>query len=81
MARALPDDPSIPEGNPTMSEIEVYRFCRSLLEWENVHLEGEERVGENLRVLLSTDDGHREWCNSLAAAEEFRARYGEPAAP
>jgi hypothetical protein len=81
MSRALRDGPSMPEGNPTMSEIEVYRFCRSLLEWENVHLEGEERVGESLRVLLSTDDGHKEWCNSLAAAEEFRARYGEPATP
>ena len=80
MSRAIQEGPT-PEGDPSMSEIEVYRFCRSLLQWENVHLQGEERTGDKLRVLLTTDDGRQEWCNSLAACEEFRARYGEPVAP
>ncbi len=81
MSHPTGESRSSPEGQPSMSEIEVYRFCRSLLNWENVHLQGEERTGEKLRVLLTTDDGRQEWCNSLAACEEFRARYGEPAAP
>ncbi len=64
-------------GQPTMTEVDVYRFCRSLLNWEGVHLVGEERLGSNVRVLLSTDDGKEEWCDSLAGCEAFRGRYGE----
>jgi hypothetical protein len=62
---------------PTMTEIDVYRFCRSLLEWEGVHLVGQERVGDHVRVLLSTEEGEQQWCGSLGAAEEFRGRHGE----
>lgn len=65
------------EGHPTMTEVDVYRFCRSLLNWEGVHLVGEERVGSNVRVLLSTDDDKQEWCDSLERCEAFRAEYGE----
>ena len=54
MSRAA-DAAESPE-TPTMTEIDVYRFCRSLLEWEGVHLVGEERVGDHIRVLLSTDE-------------------------
>ena len=77
MSRAA--DPADSSETPTMTEIDVYRFCRSLLEWEGVHLVGEERVGDHIRVLLSTDEGEQQWCSSMAAAEEFRGRHGEKA--
>ena len=79
MSRAAAEGPSRPDETPTMTEIEVYRFCRSLLDWEGVHLVGEERVESNVRVLLAADDGPQEWCTSLLACEAFRARYGERA--
>jgi glutathione synthase/RimK-type ligase-like ATP-grasp enzyme len=78
MSRAASEGPAVPHGQPTMTEIEVYRFCRSLLEWEGVHLVGQERVGSNVRVLLSTDEGTQEWCDSMAACETFRSLHGEP---
>ena len=73
MSRATSEGPPIPEGQPTMSEIEVYRFCRSLLDWEGVHLLGEERVGENLRVLLTTDDG-KQACATASRPARSSAR-------
>ncbi len=79
MSRAAAEGPTRPDEQPTMTEIDVYRFCRSLLDWEGVHLVGEERLGSNVRVLLSTDEGRQEWCSSLAAAEAFRALHGERA--
>lgn len=77
MSRSARDGPPVPPGQPTMTEIDLYRFCRSLLDWEGVHLQGEERVGNYVRVLLSTDEGTQEWCNSLQACEAFRAQHGE----
>ena len=77
MSRSVRDGPPTPQGQPTMTEIDLYRFCRSLLDWEGVHLQGEERVGKYVRVLLTSDEGTQEWCNSLQASEAFRARYGE----
>ena len=77
MSRAAPDGPPIPEGQPTLTEIDVNRFCISLLDWDGVHLMGSERLGNRMRVLLSSDDGDEEWCNTLAACEDFRARFGE----
>jgi len=79
MSRAAADGPSRPDETPTMTEIDVYRFCRSLLDWEDVHLVGEERVGSSVRVLLSADGGPQEWCSSVEACEAFRARHGERA--
>lgn len=79
MARGAGDGPKVPEGEPTLTEIEVNRFCVSLLDWDGVHLQGSERVGNRMRVLLANDDGDEEWCNTLAACESFRARYAEPA--
>ena len=74
------EGPQIPAGDPTMTEVEVYRFCRSLLNWEGVHLLGEERgSGHGVRVLLAADNGDQEWCNSLQACETFRAKHGERA--
>ena len=67
----------IPEGQPTLTDVELNRFCITLLDWDGVHLEGSERVGGRMRVLLSSDDGHAEWCNTLAACEAFRDRYAE----
>ncbi len=67
----------IPEGQPTLTDVELNRFCVSLLDWDGVHLVGSERVGGRMRVLLSSDDGHEEWCNTLAACEAFRDRYAE----
>ena len=77
MSRIARDGPPVPQGQPTMTEIDLYRFCRSLLNWEGVHLQGEERVGKYVRVLLTSDGGTQEWCNSLQACEAFRARHGE----
>jgi hypothetical protein len=77
MSRTSADDPPIPEGQPTLTEIDVNRFCISLLDWDGVHLDGSERIGKNMRVLLSSDDGDEEWCLTLAACEAFRNRYGE----
>ena len=79
MAQGLADEPRVPEGEPTLTEIEVNRFCVSLLDWDGVHLEGSERVGNKMRVLLSNDDGYEEWCLTLAACESFRSRFAEPA--
>jgi hypothetical protein len=76
MARAG-EDPPVPEGQPTLTEIEVNRFCISILDWDGVHLQGSERVGKNMRVLLTNDDGHEEWCNTLAQCEAFRDKYAE----
>jgi hypothetical protein len=76
MARAGEGAP-IPKGEPTLTEIEVNRFCVSILDWDGVHLDGSERVGGRMRVLLSSDDGHEEWCNTLAACEAFRDKYAE----
>ena len=77
MSRSTRESPPVPQGQPTMTEIDVYRFCRSLLDWEGVHLQGEERVGKYVRVLLASDEGTQEWCNSLQTCEAFRARHGE----
>jgi hypothetical protein len=78
MTRSATDGPTVPEGQPTLTEIDVNRFCVSLLDWDGVHLQGSERVGKTMRVLLASDDGDEEWCNTLAACEAFRARYGVP---
>ncbi len=59
-----------------MTEVEVYRFSRSLLDWEGVHVVGEDREGQGVKVLLSSDDGMREWCTTLQACEAFRAKHG-----
>ncbi len=67
----------IPDGQPTLTEVEVNRFCVSILDWDGVHLNGSERVGGRMRVLLSSDDGHEEWCLTLAACEAFRDKYAE----
>lgn len=67
--------PPIPEGQPTLTDVELNRFCISILDWDGVHLEGSERVGKYMRVLLSSDDGHQQWCLSLAECEAFRDRY------
>ena len=37
------------------------------------------RPASDPRVLLASDDGDEEWCNTLAACESFRSRYAEPA--
>ena len=79
MARGTEDGARVPAGEPTLTEIEVNRFCVSLLDWDGVHLEGSERSGGRMRVLLSNDDGYEEWCNTLAACESFRSRFAEPA--
>lgn len=60
-----------------MTEIDVYRFCMSLLNWEGVHLVGEQRVDQNIRVLLGAEEGPQQWCNTLEACDAFRAQYGE----
>jgi hypothetical protein len=74
------EGPPIPEGTPTLTEIELNRFCISILDWDGVHLEGSERVGngKTMRVLLSSDDGHEEWCINLAQCEAFRNKYAIP---
>ena len=77
MSRASGDGPPIPPGQPTLTEIDFNRFCISLLDWDCVHVDGSERVGKNMRVLLSSDDGAAEWCLTLAACEAFRNKYGE----
>ena len=79
MSRGDGDGPRIPEGEPTLTEIDVNRFCVSLLDWDGVHLMGSERIGNRMRVLLASDDGDEEWCITLAACESFRARFAEPA--
>ncbi len=76
MARAGSGAP-VPEGQPTLTDVELNRFCVALLDWDGVHLVGSERVGNRMRVLLSSDDGHEEWCNTLAACEAFRDKYAE----
>jgi hypothetical protein len=77
VAQTSGEGPAVPEGQPTITEIDVNRFCVALLDWDGVHLSGSERVGKFMRVLLSSDDGHEEWCNTLAACEAFRAKYAE----
>jgi hypothetical protein len=51
----------------------------ALLDWDGVHVVGEERVGETVRVLLANDDGEQQWCDDLESCEAFRAQHGAPA--
>jgi mannose-6-phosphate isomerase-like protein (cupin superfamily) len=62
-----------------LREIDINRFCISLLDWEGVHVVGEERTENGIRLSLANDAGVQEWCTTVEACEAFRARYGEPA--
>jgi hypothetical protein len=57
--------------------VELHRFCISILDWDGIHVEGEERFGKTLRVRLTDEAGHEEWCHTLDACLAFRDRYGE----
>jgi hypothetical protein len=73
------EQPAPPTGNPTLTAVDLYRFCVALLDWDGVHVVGEEREGDALRVLLANDEGEQRWCDSLEACEAFRAQFGVPA--
>ena len=77
MSRRTSERPPVPPGGPTLTEVELHRFCVALLDWDGVHVVGEERFGKTLRVLLTDEADHEEWCHSLDACVAFRDRYGE----
>ena len=53
MARTSDDGPPIPEGQPSLTEIDVNRFCISLLDWDGVHLDGSEAELPELEARLA----------------------------